>query len=169
EADYYECVSNAYATSTAGHDFICGLERDGEGHFYTASGNQGLIRISPDGREVKVLATGFRNPDGLALLPDGSITVPCSEGEWTPASMICLVRPEKESRENKSRGHKSPGQNSPATSPPHFGYLGPQNGRPPALPFAYLPRGIDNSAGGQTVVSSNRWGPLEGQIIHTSN
>jgi putative heme-binding domain-containing protein len=154
EADFYECVSNANATSPAGHDFICGLERDGEGNFYTASGNQGLIRISPDGRKVTVLATGFRNPDGLGLLPDGSITVPCSEGEWTPASVICLVRP---------------GQTSPDGSPPHFGYPGPENKQPPALPFVYLPRGIDNSAGAQTIVNSDRWGPLRGQIIHTSN
>lgn len=154
EADYYQCVSNAYETSPAGHDFICCLERDRDGNFYTASGNQGLIRITPDGRNVTVLATGFRNPDGLGLLADGSITVPCSEGEWTPASMICMVRP---------------GQKSPDGSPPHFGYPGPKNQQPPALPFAYLPRGIDNSAGGQAVVSSDRWGPLKGQLIHTSN
>jgi len=42
EADFYECFFNAYVTSTAGHDFICGLERDPEGNFYTASGNQEL-------------------------------------------------------------------------------------------------------------------------------
>ena len=154
EADFYECVSNAYATSPAGHDFICGLERDREGNFYTASGNQGLIKISPDGKDVKVLATGFRNPDGLALLADGSITVPCSEGEWTPASMICMVRPGEKSADGR---------------PPHFGYPGPKKGEPPALPFAYLPRGIDNSAGGQVVVNSDRWGPLKGQLIHCSN
>jgi azurin len=159
EADFYECVSNAYATSPAGHDFICGLERDREGNFYTASANQGLIRISPDGKNVKVLATGFRNPDGLGLLEDGSITVPCSEGEWTPASEICMVRP----------GQKSPAQNLTGGSPVHFGYPGPKNGQPPAFPFAYLPRGIDNSAGGQVVVTSDRWGPLKGHLIHTSN
>jgi putative heme-binding domain-containing protein len=154
EADYYQCVSNAYATSPAGHDFICGLERDREGSFYTASGNQGLIKISPDGHGVQVLATGFRNPDGLGLLPDGSVTVPCSEGEWTPASMICLVRPDQSPR---------------GKAPPHFGYPGPKGQQPPALPFVYLPRGVDNSAGGQVVVTSDRWGPLKGQLIHTSN
>jgi len=31
EADYYECVCNAYETSPAGHDFICGLQRDAAG------------------------------------------------------------------------------------------------------------------------------------------
>ena len=41
EADFYECFNNAFETSPAGHDFICGLQRDDEGNFYTASGNQG--------------------------------------------------------------------------------------------------------------------------------
>jgi putative heme-binding domain-containing protein len=149
EADFYECFSNAYFTSAAGHDFVCGLQRDAAGNFYTASGPQGLLHISADGKRAKVLATGFRNPDGLGLLHDGSLTVPCSEGEWTPASMICLVHPG-------------------AASPPGFGYGGPKNGRPPALPLVYLPRGLDNSSGGQVVVSSDRWGPLKGQLIHFS-
>jgi azurin len=156
EADWYECFSNAYVTSTAGHDFICGLQRDRAGRFYTASGNQGLVRVSADGRKAEVLATGFRNPDGLGLLPDGSITVPCSEGEWTPASMICLVRP------NDSIVSHS------AKEAPFFGYRGPQNGRPPELPLVYLPRGLDNSSGGQVYISSDKWGPLQGQLLHLS-
>src|SRR5207237_9235166 len=80
EADFYECVSSAMITSPAGHVFICGLEHAKEGRFYTVSGKQGLIRISADGKNAEVLATGFRNPDGLELLADRSITVPCSEG-----------------------------------------------------------------------------------------
>lgn len=148
ETDFYECFSNAFVTSAAGHDFICGLERDTAGNFYIASGNQGLVRIAADGKKAGVLATGFRNPDGLALLASGSITVPCSEGEWTPASMICEVR----------AGAKLP----------YFGYGGPRNGKPPELPLVYLPRGLDNSSGGQIVVPDDRWGPLKAQIIHFS-
>ena len=75
EADFYECFNNGYDTSPAGHDFICGLERDSAGNFYTASGNQGLVRVSADGKRADVVATGFRNPDGLAVLPDGTVTV----------------------------------------------------------------------------------------------
>lgn len=55
-----------------------------------------------------------------------------------------------------------------APEPPHFGYGGPRNGKPPALPLAYLPRGLDNSSGGQVYVSSDRWGPLRGQRVHLS-
>src|SRR5262249_25586084 len=49
-----------------------------------------------------------------------------------------------------------------------FGYGGPRNGRPPQLPLVYLPRGLDNSSGGQVGVSDDRWGPLQGQGVHFS-
>jgi putative heme-binding domain-containing protein len=141
EADFYEAVSRAVPPST-GHDYNCGLERDPAGTFYTAS-HRSLVRVSPDGARADVLATGFRNPDGLGLLPDGMLTVPVSEGDWTPASAICAVRP--------------------GTEPvPDF------QGRSPALPLVYLPRGLDNSSGGQVFVSSDRWGPLGGQLVHLS-
>ncbi len=146
EADSYECVSRAFEPST-GHNYKCGLERDATGAFFTAS-HQGLLRISPDGRKTDVLAVGFRNPDGLGLLPDGTLTVPVSEGDQTPASAIYAVR-------------QKPGV-PPATPVPDA------RGMPPALPLAYLPRGIDNSCGGQLVVSSDRWGPLQGQLLHLS-
>jgi azurin len=32
----------------------------------------------------------------------------------------------------------------------------------------YLPRGLDNSSGGQVYVDSQRWGPLHGQMVHLS-
>ena len=146
EADFYECVNNAIETSPGGHDFVCGLQRDGAGNFYTASGNQGLLKLAADGRKAEVVATGFRNPAGLGLSPEGVLTVPCSEGEWTPASMICEVRPGG-----------------------FYGYRGPKGGQPPDLPLVYLPRGLDNSSGGQTFVNSDRWGPLKGQMIHFSS
>lgn len=153
EADFYECFCRAYETSPAGHDFVCGLERDASGNFYTASGNQGLLRISPDGKQATAIATGFRNPDGLGLLPDGGVTVPASEGEWTATSMVHLVRPTQP-------GH--------ADAPPHFGYKGPHKGQPPQWPLVYLPRGLDNSAAGQVCISSDRWGPMRGQMVHLS-
>jgi putative heme-binding domain-containing protein len=164
EADFYECFSSAYETSPAGHDFICGLQRDSAGRFYSASSKQGLLRISADGTHAEVLATGFRNPDGLGLLPEGSLTVPCSEGDWTPASMICLLRPNITKANRQARGVNS----AHVTEIPHFGYGGPKNGEPPQLPLVYLPRGLDNSSGGQVHVTSERWGPMHGKLIHFS-
>lgn len=162
EADYYECFSNAFASSPAGHDFICGLQRDEEGRFYLASGNQGLVRVSADGRSAEVLAVGFRNPDGLGRYPDGTLTVPCSEGNWTPASQICAVRPDRSIQTTAGDGRIGQHQ------PPHFGYKGLPDDAAPDLPMVYLPRGLDNSAGAQCVIQSEHWGRLNGQMIHTS-
>ncbi len=153
EADYYECVNQAFVTSPAGHDFIAGLQRDTKGNFYTVSGNQGLLRLSPDGKSADVVATGFRNPDGLGLSKDGSMTVPVSEGEWTPASAI----------------HRVSIAVVPSNSQvPHFGYGGPRNNQLPELPLVYLPRGVDNSSGEQVEVMGDRFGPLGGQLLHLS-
>jgi len=145
EADYYECISNAFETSPYGHDFICGLQSDKNGDFVTASGKQGILRIHRDGKKVDVIATGFRNADGVEVSPDGVILVPSSEGEWTMASMIAQVR----------QGG-------------HYGYGGPRNDQAPDLPLVYLPRGLDNSSGAQTYISSDRWGPLKGLFLHFS-
>jgi putative heme-binding domain-containing protein len=152
EADFYECFSRAFATSPAGHDFICGLERDDQGRFYTASGNQGLVRISADGQKAEVLATGFRNPDGVGLSFDGVATVPCSEGDWTPASMICAVALSAERKDTV----------------PFFGFGGPRNEKPPELPLVYLPRALDNSAGAQVSITGAAWKPLAGKMVHLS-
>jgi putative heme-binding domain-containing protein len=146
EADFHACVTNRFEPS-GGHNFKCGLERDAAGNFFTAS-HQGLLRIGADGTTVEILAVGFRNPDGLGLTPDGTLTVPVSEGEWTPASAICAVRQQPD--------------RPPASPMPDF------RGIPPALPLVYLPRGLDNSCGGQAHVSSDRWGPLGGQMLHFS-
>ncbi len=163
-ADWYECYSNAFETSAAGHDYICGLQRDGDGNFYTASGNQGLVRISRDGQTAQQIAGGFRNPDGLGIAPDGTVTVPCSEGEWTPASMICAVP--------KDKWSSLLNQPTDLTKVPFYGYRGSQYIKlpisQPELPLVYLPRGLDNSAGGQVYVDSDRWGPLKGNMLHLS-
>ena len=146
EADAYQCFSNAYTTSSAGHEFITGLQRDSEGRFYFASGNQGICRISPDGLKLEVLATGFRNPDGLGLGPRGEILAAVQEGDWTPASMLAEVKPGA-----------------------FYGYGGPAAGRPEReLPLVYLPRALDNSCGGQVFVDGERWGLSAGTPIHLS-
>lgn len=145
EADYYECVSNAHKTSAGGHDYITGLQRDEAGRWYFASGNQGICRVS--GNEVEVLGTGLRNPNGLAISPDGRVVLSSlQEGNWTPASAICDI----------SLGG-------------HFGAGGPREGeRGYVPPMLYLPRGVDHSCGGQAFIDSDRWGPVHGQWLHFS-
>lgn len=151
EADFHECVFNAYASSPGGHDFVVGLDRDDAGRFYTASGNQGILRLTlPD--KVEVLATGLRNPNGVAVSPDGRfITSSVQEGDWTPASAVCMVEA------GFSEGV-------------HFGWGGPKEGKAPTPPLIHLPRGEDNSSAGQLFLGAGRWPSLagDGNLLHFS-
>ncbi|MFM7205988.1 MAG: DUF6797 domain-containing protein [Planctomycetaceae bacterium] len=149
ETDWYECFCRSYRCSSGGHDYVCGLARDAAGRFVTVSSVEGLLRIAADGGSHEVLATGLRNPDGVGILPDGTITAPSSEGDWVPASMIVAVRPD-------------------ASSPPHFGSGGPDPHRGVEPPLLYLPRGLDNSSGGQAWIPAGAPGPLGGSLLHTS-
>ena len=162
EIDYYECFSRALETSSSGHDFTCDLWRDSEGRFYTASGKQGVMRIAADGQSAEVVANGLRNSDGLGLAPNGLVTIPSSEGDWMPASMIAAIRPEGPIL------NRLPGQSPDGRSVPFFGRPGGDLKQPPEIPMLYLPRGLDNSSGGQVYVDSDRWGPVKGQMVHLS-
>jgi azurin len=151
EADFYECFADGYRTPTGGHDYVTGLERDREGRFYLASGVQGVVRVSPGAKQAEVLATGFRNPNGIGLGPNGEVAVAVQEGEWTPASMVYEFQPK------------------PGEVAGHFGYGGPKTGpRGHQPPLAYLPRGEDHSSGGQSYVEGDRWGVPAGTLVHFS-
>ncbi|MFK8113277.1 MAG: DUF6797 domain-containing protein [Rubripirellula sp.] len=162
EIDFYQCFSQALVTSKSGHDFTCGLWRDDEGRFYTVSGKEGVMRISADGQSAEILANGLRNSDGLGLTPDGLVTIPSSEGDWMPASMIAAVRPDGPVL------NRLPGSSPDTRSTPFFGRPGTGRTQPPELPMLYLPRGIDNSSGGQAFVDGEQWGPMQGSLVHTS-
>ena len=146
EADFYECFSNAYATSPAGHDFICGLERDAAGNFYTASGNQGLLRISADGKTGRRAGDRLPQPRRPGPLPRRRRSpCPCSEGEWTPG--VDDLPREAASRASDRRTSATAAR---------------KNGQPPDLPLVYLPRGLDNSSGGQVYVAERPLGAAAG-------
>jgi azurin len=151
EADYYENVVSAYETSPGGHDFIVGLDRDSQGRFYTASGKQGVLRLTPPDK-VEVLATGLRNPNGIGVDAAGRfVSSSVQEGDWTPASAICEIEV---------------GFNEGA----HFGGGGPREGKAPTVPLLQLPRGEDNSSSGQVYLGDDAWPKLSGQgnLLHAS-
>lgn len=152
EADFYECVTNAMTTSPGGHDFLVGLEQDAEGRWIFASGNQGVCRITGHD-QIEVLATGFRNPNGLGFSNDGHfLTTSVQEGDWTPATSLCQIEL---------------GRNEGA----HFGAGGPRDGETPEPVLLYLPRGEDNSASSQAFVSGKAWAGLagDGNLVHLSS
>jgi mono/diheme cytochrome c family protein len=148
EADYYENFCNHGRTSPGGHDYSTCLETDAAGNFYFLTALEGLVRVSRDGKQRTVVASGFRNPNGLGIGPGDVITVAPQEGEWTPASHIAEARPGS-----------------------YHGFGGPRAaaGRPLGYnaPLCWIPRRHDNSSGGQ-VWTPPAWGPLGGQMLHFS-
>lgn len=146
EADFYENFCNLIDT-TPGHNYVTSLEKDERGNFYYID-PRGAHRVSPDGRSKETLATGFRNPNGLGVSPDGQIiTAAPQQGEWTPSSEICEIR-----------------------SGGYFGYGGPKftPTRPLGYdpPLCWIPHSVDNSSGSQVWVPPNQWGPLAGRMLH---
>jgi len=142
EADFHECVTNAFETSAGAHDYIVGLDIDPKGRLYTASASQGILRLNAPG-DVEVVASGLRNPNGLAVSPDGRYVVSQGqEGDWTPASSIFRV------------------DTASKALAPYFGYPGPRGDRETTPPLLYLPRGEDNSSGGGTFIPKWAWPDL---------
>jgi len=149
EADFYECFNNQGQTSLGGHDYAACLETDAEGNFYYIRAHEGVCRVSPDGKQHESIATGFRNPIGLGVSPDGMVTAAPQEGNWTPSSAIFAV---------KEGGY--------------YGFGGPRNDSPHELgfdpPLCWLPRSADNSSGGQVWVTSDDWALPRGTMLHLS-
>ncbi len=147
EADFYENFCDLIETSTDGHDFVTSLETDAAGRFYYVD-PKGVHRVAVDGRSKELLATGWRNPNGMGVSPDGRvITVAPQQGTWTPSSLISEV---------KVGGY--------------YGYGGPKLSE--ARPLGYdphlcwIPHSVDNSSGSQVWLPKSAWGPLGGQMLH---
>ena len=146
EADRYENFCNLIETSTGGHNYVTCLERDAAGNFYYVDPT-GVQRVSPDGRTKDTLGTGFRNPNGLGVRPDGLVTATPQQGTWTPSSAIMEVR----------RGG-------------YYGFGGPKVTAERPLgydaPLCWLPHAFDNSSSSQVWVPAGQWGALGGQMLH---
>ncbi len=143
EADFYETFCNRYESSAGGHDFNTDLQHDSAGNFYFSS-SEGVWKVSPDGTKAEVIATGLRNPNGTGASPDGIVTTAPQEGTWTPTSFVAEVQPGDFYGMRKT----------------------PKKDIDP--PLVYVPRGVDCSSGGQCFVTSDRWGPLQGQLLGLS-
>lgn len=158
EADFHACATNIFATSPGSHDYIVGLDTDPQGRLLTASANEGILRLN-SASSYEVLGSGLRNPNGIAVSPDGRFIVSQGqEGDWTPASSLFRV-------DTALKG-----------TVPYFGYPGPRAGKETTPPLLYLPRGEDNSSGGGAFIPKWAWpdlatapGPGDlGNLVHLS-
>jgi len=159
EADFYECFNNDTWVSPSYHAFAFDLQTDRAGNFYyTRCGqrvdpalplNGGMVKVSKDGSRAELIATGLRAANGMGIGPNDEIVCGDNQGNWIPSSRINWIKPGG-----------------------FYGYLPHARREPPPAdyekPICWLPMKADNSSGGQAWVTNDRWGPLKGQLLHTS-
>lgn len=155
EADFYENFNNDCIGAGGGHSYTTSLETDSAGNFYftkcaenTPHGGTAL-KVPKDGFGIEVVATGFRNPNGMGVGPGDIITVADQQGDWVPETRLDAIQ----------RGGFY------GFTPMHKRASAPTTYDPPLV---WIPRSVDNSAGGQVWVPENTWGSLAGQMLHLS-
>ena len=157
--DFYENFNNDISITNHYHEYCLNLESDIDGNFYFIKGGNlskatvphhgCLVKVSNRGQKLEVIATGHRAPNGMSVGPNGEITSADNEGNWVPTSRINLVK----------RGgfyghvHTAHGDQVPSDF---------------ERPLLWLPHQLDNSSGGQIWVTSDRWGPFKGDLLHLS-
>ena len=184
EADFYENVNNDWELTSGFHAFCFDLHTDPEGNFVFAFGSPvrgggrsfermgahhgSILKVSPDGARMEVYASGLRAPNGICVGPDGQVTTGDNEGTFVPRCPINWVQPGDflgvvDSYQGRDR------LKTTATVPGRTGdrpkHLEPSEA---PKPMVWLPKGVDNSGGGQVWVTSDRWGPFEGELLHMS-
>jgi hypothetical protein len=165
EADFYECSNNDCQVTKNFHEFAMDLQTDAAGNFYfgkagpVRNGGRGfeeisehhgcLLKVPADGKKLEVVATGFRAPNGVCIGPKGELTVSDNEGTWTPVCRLNWVKP----------GGFYGCVDLAHRTPPPTGY---------DPPLCWLPKSVDNSSAGQVWATSDRWGALNGSLLHLS-
>jgi len=193
EADFYENFNNDSVVTENYHEFVLDLHTDSKGNFYYAKGSpwepavtapeQGtILKISPDGKAMEIFATGLRAPNGMTVGPNDEVLVSDNQGHWMPSSKVSLVKPgaflgmvpaaQRELEMVAKDGSKVTGNPSDPDVRKERGWKGWDGDMPIPVsydePVAWLPMRWDNSSGGQTHVTSDRWGPWQGAALFLS-
>lgn len=170
-ADYYENFSNVMPQSMQTREWPASLVIDPRGGFYISKGGalsagpaigkptfQGfrmgsemdgsVVWVSPDGRRIERIATGFRGPF-LGIHPvTGMVTASDQEGNFVPSTPVYHVQ----------KGD-------------YFGVPSTAHGSDTSditPPLTWIPHHIDPSGMGQFWAVSDRMGPLNDQLLHAS-
>ena len=167
EADTFECFNHDERVTNAFHEFAFDLQTDPEGNFYISKGapvNPGgrgfmtiakhhgtIMKVSKDGSSLEVIASGLRAPNGIGVSPDGKVvTSGDNEGTFMPRCRLNWITKKGYYAGVQPTAHRSdvPDQ--------------------PDLPLCWMPMDVDNSSGGQVWVTSDKWGPMQGRLLHLS-
>ncbi|MCA8942573.1 MAG: hypothetical protein KDB80_08470 [Planctomycetes bacterium] len=166
EIDYFENFNNDVLVTRSFHEFAFDLQRDEDGNFYFSKGGPvrpggrgfdeivahhgTIMKVSPDGKKLEVVATGLRAPNGIAVSKGGVLTSGDNEGTWMPKCRLNWFSHPGMFASCVDTAHMDP-------KPTKFGD-----------PLCWFPMDVDNSSGGQVWVTSDRWGPLAGRLLHMS-
>lgn len=166
EADFYENFNNDVQVTPGFHEFALDLHTDPQGNFYFAKGgpvnpggrgwgplsdhNGCIFKIAKDGSKLEVYATGVRAPNGMGVGPEGQVTCGDNQGTWVPACYVHLVQ--------------KPGEFISVADLAHT----PEKPADYSRHISFLPMDVDNSGGAQVWVTSNKWGPFKGRLMHLS-
>ncbi|HEY7115169.1 MAG TPA: hypothetical protein VH475_01205, partial [Tepidisphaeraceae bacterium] len=174
EADFYENFNNDGLTGHGYHLFKFDLQTDAAGNFYYINcgawattelfpGYSTICKVSPDGSKLEYLNRGFRAPNGMAVGPEGQIVCADNQGHWTPTSKINYIPAGK--RDGFYGFPFDPRVEKVFDVKKYYPDGLPRTFEPP---LCWIPYVLDNSSGGQTFVTDDRWGPFKGNILHSS-
>ena len=159
EADWVESFNHDAPVGPSYHAFAMELQTDRAGNFYyTRCGQRvdpelplqgGLVKVSRDGKKAELIATGLRAANSLCVGPNDEITTADNQGNWIPASRLNWIEP------GGFYGYIPHARQTPV----------PTEANPP---LCWIPVQVDNSSGSQVWATGNPWGPLNGQLLHTS-
>ena len=165
ECDRYEVFNADVQVTRNFHEYVFDLQADVAGNLYfikagpVRKGGRGfdeicdhhgaLFKVTPDGRTLSVVATGFRAPNGLGLGPTGQLTTGDNEGTWTPVCRLNWVK--------EGGFYGVPPLAHRAAEPTDYD-----------RPLCWLPKEVDNSSGGQVWVTSDKFGPWKDRLLHLS-
>jgi len=162
EADFYENFNNDAPLTLQRHEFVMDLQTDAAGNLYYCRSGHYIIspsganccvyKLPSDGSKLEMIARGFREPNGMGIGPDGTLTVGDNEGNGIPQTPLYHLKP------GAFYGYKP--QTKPGAAGGSWSYT--------EKPIVWLAKNVDRSAGGQVWVTSDRWGPLKGQLLHLS-
>lgn len=172
EADYYENFSNLMEQSIETREWASDMVASPDGGFYVSkfgaldmgpetsspkslmgfragSNHDGsILKVSPDGKSIKHYATGFRGPY-LGIHPEtGVLSASDQQGHYMPSTAILLVN-EGDYYGVPATAHRNP---LPEVTPP----------------LTWIPHNVDRSGTGQVWITSDKMGPLSGQMVHMS-
>lgn len=171
EADYYENFSNLPIQTGESREFPLSMHALPDGGFILSKGaalNAGpkthpaimdglraggphsgsILRVSADGRSIKYIATGLREPYASVHPETGWITASDQQGNFVPSTPIYFVE-EGDYYGVPATAHR--------TVPPA-----------PAAPLTWVPHQVDRSSTEQVWITSDRMGPLNGALVHLS-